>query len=130
MLSWNVFRENINTKQIEIYDIFEGGYFEKVAKEIKNIANNKIDFADEFRTSLMSQFWCRSEYEVVITSWPPRINADEFNKINYEQAEYYNRYKVYPYSYVVNPTVAEKIDIFNQIELNWEHFIDYVWGNI
>lgn len=131
MLSWNVYTENLNTRKIEIYDIFKGGYFEQIAKEIKKFfPDNKEEFTEAFRLKLMSQFWCRAEYEVVITSWPPYIDKEEIARLNIEQQKHFDKYGTYQLRHDVNLTVEEKIDIYSQLQLNWQQFIDYVWNNI
>ena len=62
MLSWNVLYEDFNKKEIVYYDIFKGGYFEGIAKDLKERVSSKELFAEEFRIKLMSMFWARSEY--------------------------------------------------------------------
>ncbi|MBQ2388948.1 MAG: hypothetical protein II305_02725 [Clostridia bacterium] len=121
MLSWNVLFEDFNKREIVTYDIFKGGHYEKIAKELKKETNSKEEFVEEFRVKLMSQFWSRSEYEVVVTSWPPYIDKEELDRLNQEDVKYRANVRL---------TVGKKIDIFNQLEMNWNQFIDYVWNNI
>ena len=45
------------------------------------------------------QFWSRCEYEMLLYPWP-KGDRD----------------------------CGYKIDVFEQLELNWEHFVDYVYG--
>jgi hypothetical protein len=47
----------------------------------------------------MYYFWSKAEWEIIISSWPNRDN-DEL-----------------------------KIDVFDQVMLNWEAFVDYCWSN-
>ena len=121
MLSWNVLYEDFNKKEIVYYDIFKGGYFEGIARDLKEQVSSKELFAEEFRIKLMSMFWARSEYEVVVTSWPPYIDKEELDRLNQEDIKYRTD---------VNLTVGRKIDIFEQLKMNWQQFIDYVWNNI
>ena len=81
MLSWNVFYEDINTRAIIIKDIFDGGYYERVARDLKAKLVDKSAFADSFRNELMRQFGGRAEYEIVITSWPPHVNVDDITTV-------------------------------------------------
>lgn len=122
MLSWNVYLEDFNRKEIVVYDIFKGKYFEGIAKDIKERVSSKELFAEEFRLKLMHRFWSRSEYEVVITSWPPYVHQEEIERLANEDVKYYRTN--------VNLSVGRKIDIYDQIMLNWQQFIDYVWNNI
>lgn len=123
MLSWNVLFENFNNREIVAYDIFKGGHYEKIAKDLKKKTNSKEEFIEEFRIKLMSQFWSRSEYEVVVTSWPPYIGRKELDRLISEE-------KDCKYRTNVNLEVGKKIDVFKQLEMNWSQFIDYVWNNI
>ena len=35
----------------------------------------------------------------------------------------------YPYKINVAPEVGEKIDIYSQVMMNWEQFVEYIWSN-
>ena len=121
MLSWNVLIEDFNKKEIIYYDIFKNSYYIELVKELKQKAANKEEFAENFKHKLMYQYWARSEYEVVITSWPPYIDKKELERLNKEEFKYRTN---------VNLTVGKKIDIYEQLMMNWTQFIDYVWNNI
>ena len=121
MLSWNVLIKDFNKKEIIYYDIFKNGYYEELAKELKEGTNSKEEFIEEFRIKLMFQFWSRAEYETIVTSWPPYIDKEELNRLNQEDFKYRTD---------VNLTVARKIDVYEQLRMNWNQFIDYVWSNI
>ena len=49
----------------------------------------------------MYYFWARCEYEVVISGWPP-----------------------------AHGDVDRKVDIYEQLMLNWYAFVDYVWEHV
>lgn len=98
-MQWFVFYENINKKEIQRFDIFNhGGFRSDFCKAVKK-NKDKDEFAEEIRHSLMYYFWCRSEYEVLIYPWPTRSVED----------------------------VHIKIDIFEQVNMNYQAFIDYAW---
>lgn len=130
MLTWKVLIEDINTKEIKRWDIFKDGELKIVAKEIKDSGCGKDEFAYHFRTHLMSKFWSRSEYEVIITSWPPRISMDELKRLQDEADTWEKNYGNTPKSLTCRLNVMQKIDIFEQLCLNWDHFIDYVYKNV
>ena len=48
----------------------------------------------------MYYFWSKCEWEIILSDWPP---SDTFCK--------------------------EKIDVFDQVMLNWDIFVDYIWNN-
>ena len=63
-----------------------------------------------------------------------KINAikkiqTELDRINTEYEEYNNKWNHYPYKINVSPDVGKKIDIYSQVMMNWEQFVEYVWNN-
>ena len=126
---WNVFRHNINKKSITEYNIFNhSGFVNDVNKLLKeDISKDK--FKDNLRRSLFYYFGCKSEHELVISSWPVYIDKAELDRINTEYEEYNNKWNHYPYKINVSPDVGKKIDIYSQVMMNWEQFVEYVWSN-
>lgn len=130
MLSWKVICENPNTQKIEYYDIFKSKLWVGVARELKEKYPIFQEWSDKFRTKLMSQYWARCEYEIVVTSWPPYLNVEDIDKLKQEVEDKEKQYSTKPYRVNINPTVARKLDVFEQIDANWGVFSQYVWRNI
>lgn len=104
MLHWYVYVEDWNAKEIRKYDIFGGGYFEdELIKIRKKIGDNREEFADQLRRELMYHYWSKCEWEIILTSWPPDTTG---------------RFK------------DKKIDVYDQIQMNWDVFVEYVWANL
>ena len=100
-MEWNVFRYDINAKQIKTFNIFDhGGFREDFKKAAKKFKDDREGFEAEVKQCLLYYFWCRSEYEVLICSWPYSSDRN-------------------------NPVI--KVDPTKQIEINWDAFINYVW---
>lgn len=97
---WYVFRYNINSKTIEKYNIFEHGGFKHDCMQLLINITDKEKFIIELKNTLQYYFWCKCEYEIVISAWPPSHND-----------------------------VQRKVDIFSQVMLNWNVFVDYVWNH-
>ena len=98
-MEWNVFYHNVNTQKIVPFNIFQHSRFRKDVEELLKDFNDKEEFAKQLKSELMYNFWCKSEYEVIISPWcGGRITEDI------------------------------KVDIYRQVMLNWEIFVDYVWG--
>lgn len=96
---WNVYYYNSNKKEIVVYNALSHS---KVKTDIINAVKkytNKDEFGEELRRSLMSRFWARGEYEILIRAWCGGNGDEEI-----------------------------KIDIYDQIKNNWEVFLDYVWN--
>lgn len=99
MLAWNVYIGNCNEQNIEQYNIFRhGSFLEDCKKAAKNNKKDKDAFASNIRNSLMYHYWSKYEWEIVLQHWPPH---DRFKDL--------------------------KIDVFDQVMLNWDAFVDYVW---
>ena len=98
-MEWNVYHYNINKSRIETFNIFcHSGFREDVQDHAKK-HEDKEAFAKAVKTSLMYYFWARSEYEILIRAWCGG-NGDE----------------------------EVKIDIYSQVMMNWDKFIDYLWN--
>ena len=76
----------------------------------------------------MSYFWGKCEYEVVITSFPVCIKKEELNRLNERFAKDSKDYGRELYGVWVRPDVGAKIDIYDQIDMNFEQFFNYVWS--
>lgn len=121
MLSWYVYMYNHEKKTIEKKDIFKGGHWEIVIDALMHQSYTKDDFAAKLKQKFMSHYWSRCEYEIVLTSWPTYISHEELERLKKED----NDNTRYP----VNLTVANKIDVFDQLLMNWPQFVDYIWNN-
>ena len=98
-MSWNVWRHNINSGLIEIWNIFEHYNFNKdTIRDLRDF-NDKEEFSRHLQSNLMYYFWCKSEYEIILSPWC-RGSKDE----------------------------DKKIDIYMQVMANWNKFVDYVWS--
>lgn len=101
MLTWNVYYHNFNTRRIETHNVFNHYRFWEDC--IKNVKKNKDDreaFEKQLKQDLAYYYWSKCEWEIILSAWPPRNDFDD-----------------------------EKIDVFDQIYLNWDKFADYVWEN-
>lgn len=96
---WNVIYENINSRSIETFNVFDHGRFvEDIKKHFKTFETKEL-FADHLRRSVMYYFWSKCEWEVLVTSLCEGRSP-----------------------------VEKKIDVAWQLINNWEVFVDYVWS--
>lgn len=101
MLTWNVYIGNHNRNEIAVYNVFaHGGFVGDCIAAAKKCKNDKAVFADELNKSLMYYYWSKCEWETVLSLWPPRDDCHD-----------------------------RKIDVYDQIKMNWDHFVNYVWDN-
>ena len=127
-LVWNVFNER--NGEIFPVNIFEYNYkfVEDLLTAKKKHKDNFEEFANYIRESLQYYYWSKSEYETIITSWPPYIENEELDRINQEKTEWVSQGRTF-YRTAVNLTVGYKIDIYTQVMMNWDRLIDYIWNN-
>jgi hypothetical protein len=128
-LSWKVLREDFNKGTIEYYDIFKGGHWQEIIESLMHSCKSKEEFSAELRKKLMYQYWSRSEYEVVVTSWPPYIKVENIEEMKSEVEKHNSECNWEQVRISPTLTVAKKIDVFEQLNMNWEQFINYVWEN-
>lgn len=124
-MTWNVFRCNTCNYEIEVWNVFNHTRFRNyVERSLKLYKTNKINYQEldaQVRTEAQYYFWSKSEHEVVITSWPPYVDKEEIKKLVSELKEDSTRFH-----YNIDLTVSEKIDIYDQLSLNWDAFITYI----
>lgn len=98
-LKWNIYKTNIGTNKIEIFNIFDHYKFSKSVEKLLKNCKDKNEFKGLLEKELIYYFWCKFEYEITISSFP-------YKKEN-----------------------EERIDIYSQIMNNYEIFVDYIWRN-
>ena len=112
MLEWNVYHHDFNKKVIEKFNVFDHAgvcvALAKLARQRKKDPDGKSryiskeEFVKELRSQLMYYYWSKAEWEIIVGPWISR----DFDK------------------------EAIKIDVFDQINLNFDVFADYVWDHI
>ena len=99
-MEWNVYYYNLNLQKIETYNIFKHGGFVKGVKEIIKRSQDKAHFETALKTELMYYFWSKSQWEIIISPWCGNKKPCDV-----------------------------KIDVFNQVMMNWSIFVNYCWDN-
>lgn len=137
MISWKVFNEDINKRKIVEYDVFTHYNFlkglSKVFKDIDKLekaeeSQKKIEaeFNERVRRECLYYFWGKCEWEVVLTSWPPYITVEEINRLNKEIEDHVKNWGSPARVVSPNLDISMKIDIYDQLQLNWNVFLQYV----
>ena len=127
-LQWNVYYENINARKIQIFNVFDHGRFKKETEENLDRSATKEEFSKKMRTTTMYYYWSKAEWEIVLCPWVPHIDKKEFERLSEEYEKESQKRGETPKILYVNPLHGEKIDVFEQLNLNWEIFIDYIWN--
>lgn len=100
MLEWKVIIGNFNSGEIEQYNVFRHyGFMQDLIKIKKKYGGDREKFTDEVRTSLRYFYWAKCEWEVIVSHWPG--NSERFHD--------------------------KKIDVYDQVAMNFDRFMDYLW---
>ena len=118
-LVWYVWLNNFNGNKIETFNVFDHYRFREDVEKLLDTEPIYSDFSDKLRKIAMYYFWSKCEYEVVITSFPPRIDENEIKRLRSDS---------FPHGTSVKLETGSKIDVYNQLQLNWDQFVSYVWG--
>lgn len=117
-LVWNVYRNDFNSKEIKVFNVFNHYRFREDVEKLIKSKPSYDELSEQLRKTAMYYFWSKCEHEVVVTSFPPRIGASEIQRIRNDS---------YPYGTSVNLKTGSKVDVYNQLQLNWDQFVGYVW---
>ena len=100
---WNVFIDDVNKKEISIFNVFHSYTFdEQLKKEFRRYARHKDieKLKAEIKNWARYCFWSKCEYEITLTSFPEKKDFKE-----------------------------KKVDVYQQLMLNWDSFVEYVLKN-
>lgn len=99
-LEWNVFVHDINKRQMKIFNVFNHGRYRQEIIELLNCRYDYTleEFKEKVKASTMYYYWCKCEWEILIAPW-----VGDFDK------------------------ESVKIDVYKQLEINWNHYIKYLW---
>lgn len=134
-LSWKVKNFCCNKQVIEDYDVLK--YREDTIKKLKKKYAIKEEFSKALRLEFRCQFWSRCEYELIIEftedervllkPWcgcrDENYTIDITDDVTFDWRSFAKEYigkQVY--------RNKAKIDAWNQIEFQWNEFVDYVWN--
>ena len=105
-LHWYVLIHDFNAKEITRYDIFANLKFKnaliKLVKPGSKLIPDYKDFSEQLKHQLRYCFWAQCEYEILVAGWPPIDGRPE----------------------------ETKIDVYEQILLNYDCFAEYVYTQI
>lgn len=100
-MKWNVYYHDINRRKMTTFNIFNHYGFRRAVKEAVKKYRKKDEFIEQLKRELMYFFWSKSEYEIIIAPW---VGGDREKE-------------------------AEKIDIYEQVMMNYDIFSEYIWKN-
>lgn len=122
MLKWMVLCEENN--EVVWQNLFElSNSFNHDLKEIYSMTLTKEKFENMVKIALLN-FWSRIEYEVLVTDFPCYVElkdvVDAYNEITSGKSKYRTQINI----------PSKKIDVYEQVAMNWDVFINYLWNNL
>ena len=101
-LVWNVYVGNFNSGRIEVHNVFDHfRVWQDLCKAARKYKDSERSlFEEEVRKTMMYYYWSKCEWEVTIDHWP---HSDRRKDL--------------------------KVDVYDQVRLNWRIFCDYLWEN-
>jgi len=100
MSEWNVCIHDFNQRKFVKYNICNE-YFMATMKDTAMKCKSKEEFLKELKSECRYRYWSKCEWEIIIQEWTGRENPDE-----------------------------QKIDAYDQLEMNWDRFTEYVVSEI
>lgn len=148
MLCWNVYYGDFNSREIKTFNIFDHwSFYESCLKAKRKFKDDKEGFANEVRSCLRYYFWSKCEWEIILDHWPDG-EWSEFRRdmmvgemidmwrsagakcdswrISDQAIDKKVTLKVFPSWHQYR---KRKIDVCEQVENNWDIFIDWLWDH-
>lgn len=98
-MEWYVYRYDLNSRKVVIFNIFNHSTFKaKVEAHLKKY-DDKDKFAEKLRSELLYHYWSKYEWEIEISALHSKLEDK-----------------------------SEKVDVYSQVRLNWDKFVDYCWS--
>ena len=103
MLEWYAYYHEWNGNKIKPFNVFDHGrFYDDCKKNARKNIHSFINFCEQLKRDAMYYFWSKAEWEIVLTPWIKRMDSTD---------------------------VDVKIDVFDQLNLNWDAFCKYVWDH-
>ena len=99
-LHWKVFEHDFNKNEIIGYDVFSHIGFVEDLKKADRKAKSDKEFLTEAENLLQYYFWAKAEHEILVKGLFDNKNESQI-----------------------------KIDVFDQIQMNWDRFAEYLLAN-
>lgn len=126
-MKWNVIFPDLRTGRLECYDIFKNAWFQSSMQRLLEANYEKERFIKELDRAAIFWFWAKSEYEFMLTEWPAILNVDEVKRIINEYGDSLSDDEIFAKTIKAYPVNTYKVDIYDQLRINWDHFAEYVW---
>lgn len=125
-LEWFVFLHDWNSKDIRPFNVFNSArFYDGLLRIKKSMKKKPLDFdafSKELNSIAMYSFWAKCEYEIIITDLTCTIDNEELRRLQKVDEDSRVEY--------VNLACHKKVDIYEQLKLNWDKFAGYIFENL
>ena len=131
-LKWVVLHYNINKNRIEEYDVLSCRT--KHIKSLKKRAKDKAEFSKVLDREMMSQYWSRSEYELILERVDNRLYLKPWVGCRTpDEVQVEVTGDIFWTAFSRSARVSwwgneAKIDIYDQLIERWDEFVDYCYN--
>ena len=135
MIEWNVYVENENHTKIVSYNIFKhAAFLRSMAKLLTNLKDGNVGeyndiIDDELRRICRYYFEAKAEWEIVLTDSFACVKYEAWQNFDERVRKSIQENKQVPVRVFVPLEVSKEIGVYDQLELNWDAFANYVWNN-
>jgi len=126
-LVWNAYNYRSFGQGLRVFNIFDHYSFMESVRKLLKKPMSKEEFSELLRREVLYYYWSKAEWELVITDTQPHIDSKELNRLITDCYLKRTIEEPHPLYSHVNLSDAEKIDVYEQVRLNWDEFVDYVW---
>jgi len=136
-LTWLVKYYNCNANVIEDYNVLK--YRRADIKKAKKKYNTKEQFAEWLKHEMMYYYWSKCEWELIIQRidehtylypWvgcndPEKVKVDVTADKSFNWADFAEKHIT---QQIYKDSREAKIDVYDQLEYQWDKFVDYCWN--
>lgn len=126
-LVWNVYNYGFGDHNLRVFNVFDHRAFMLDVEKILKADLSKEEFAENLRREVQYYYWSKCEWECVITDTHPHIEQRELDRILDDCYRKRTKDSQHCRCTHVNLSDADKIDVYDQLRLNWDEFVEYVW---
>lgn len=127
-MKWNVVFEDYETGKLKLFNVFDDVGFRLDVEEIMKQKYDKKQFLYKLDCIAWFHFGSKIEWELFYYRSPIIINAEEIKRIADEYQKRLESGENNLDDFEVKPKKWRKIDVNQQLHVNWEHFANYVWS--
>lgn len=128
LMIWNVYVKRSSSSKVEKYDIFQHHAFRE---DIDTLIKQKLpraEFEEMLRRKLSYYFWGKVEWEITAAPYPTYVTYEEFDRVSDEVKAFILQNDRFPPRRQLDVEGAIRLDVYEQVTLNWDTFVDYIWN--